>query len=133
MICRNIRKRQYNFKTYFYCTIKRKEITFDDCTTCKKFEVRTYAPINKVSKKREFVKPETYNAVIERDNHTCRLSDQGNCQGKLELHHIVYRSEDITRINDITNCIMLCTKHHKLVHSNKRKYKQILEELINNG
>lgn len=133
MICKNIRKRQYNLKPYFWCSKLRKEIEFKDCNYCKHYEVRTYKPIPKVSTKREFVKPDTYRQVAERDKYMCRLSHDGKCEGRLELHHIVYRSEDKSLINEPRNCIMLCTYHHKLVHRNKHKYQELLKEIIERG
>ena len=88
-------------------------------------------PIKKVSKNRITVKKEIYQQVYERDKGICRLQN-GTCEGGLELHHIVYRSEDKKLINEPTNCIMLCTKHHKEVHSNKHKWQSILKEMIKN-
>lgn len=78
------------------------------------------------------VKKETYEEVIERDNYTCRLQDS-TCEGWLELHHIVYRSEDKSKINDVNNCIMLCTKHHREVHSNKHYWQPKLKQMIGDG
>lgn len=81
------------------------------------------------TKKRITVSKEVYNAVIQRDNYCCRLIDNSPCNGWLELHHIRYRSERKDLINDIDNCIMLCVKHHKLVHSNKKKWQPVLLEM----
>lgn len=89
--------------------------------------LKAKTPIKKVSKNKEIVSKKTYNTVFERDKGKCRLCEKIN---NLALHHIVYRSQDKSRINDVTNCIMLCTECHLLVHSNKKKYKPILEELI---
>lgn len=74
-------------------------------------------------KKRETVSKETYETVLIRDNYSCRLCGSTYW---LALHHIVYRSEDKTKINDVDNCIMLCKTCHDLVHSDKRKYQPIL-------
>jgi 5-methylcytosine-specific restriction endonuclease McrA len=79
-------------------------------------------PIKKTSKKREVVRDKTYYAVLNRDK-VCQICGTSR---QLELHHIVYRSEDKKRINDIGNCIFLCSNCHKLAHSNKKKYKPIL-------
>lgn len=84
--------------------------------------------IKKVSKKRVFVKKEIYDIVYKRDKQ-CRLKDK-SCQGGLELHHIIYRSENKNLINEPTNCIMLCTKHHKEVHSNKHYWQPRLKKII---
>ena len=108
-----------------------KTITYiDDCKKCLKFEPHANKPIKKVSKKRITVTEETYNKVMQRDKGKCRLLDC-TCYGKLELHHIRYRSEAKNLINEPTNCIMLCTTHHKLVHSNKHYWQPILKEMIN--
>ena len=88
--------------------------------------------INKVNKNRIFVKKEIYEQVYKRDKGKCRLKDI-TCEGGLELHHIVYRSEDKSLINEPTNCIMLCIKHHRLVHSNKHLWQPILKEMIKCG
>lgn len=75
------------------------------------------------------VKKEVYQEVLERDNYTCRLRDK-TCEGWLELHHIVYRSEDKTKINDSDNCMMLCVKHHREVHSNKHYWQPRLIRMM---
>lgn len=83
----------------------------------------------KKKNKRITVSKETYEAVIQRDTYCCRLIGTSPCEGWLELHHILYRSQRKDLINDIDNCIMLCTKHHKLVHSNKKCWQPILLEM----
>ena len=85
-------------------------------------------PIKKVSDKRIFVKKEIYDEVFNRDKGRCRLADE-TCNGKLEEHHIVYKSENKNLINEPSNLICLCTKHHKEVHSNKHKWQPILKEM----
>ena len=117
--CKYITIRTKNYEKYFYCRLYKKAINYtDDCSKCLKIEFRKNKSINKVSKKRITVSKETYNKVIERDHHCCRLSDK-NCDGWLELHHVKYRSEAKELINEPSNCIMLCTYHHKKVHQNK--------------
>ena len=99
------------------------------CQNCSDFILKRNKPIKKVSDKRIFVKKEIYDEVYKRDKYKCRLMNK-ECEGGLELHHIVYRSENKNLINEPTNCIMLCTRHHKLVHSNKHKWQPILKEMI---
>lgn len=71
------------------------------------------------------VKKEVYNKVLERDKY-CRLC--GNPY--VQLHHIVYRSEDKSKINDVENCIMLCINCHNKVHSNKHYWQPILKKIV---
>lgn len=85
--------------------------------------------IGQKSNKKESVTDEVYNAVYNRDKGQCRLKDT-TCNGVLELHHIVYRSENKALINEPTNCIMLCNCHHRLVHSNKHLWQPILKKIV---
>lgn len=112
------------------CKISKSITYIDNCKKCLKFEPRANKPIKKVSNKRITVTEETYNKVMQRDKYKCRLLDC-TCNGGLELHHIRYRSEAKDLINEPTNCIMLCNRHHRLVHSNKHYWQPILKEMIN--
>lgn len=104
-------------------------ISLLECKKCSKAILVKNKPIKKVGKKRIFVKKEIYEQVFSRDNGQCRLKD-GTCNGGLELHHIIYRSEDKNLINEPTNCIILCNAHHRLVHSNKHLWQNILKNII---
>ena len=131
MYCKNLLKRQKQNKIVFYCKKDKRYISiWEDCKKCPERNLVRNKPIKKVSKNRITVKKEIYQQVYERDKGICRLQN-GTCEGGLELHHIVYRSENKKLINEPTNCIMLCTKHHQEVHSNKHKWQTILKEMIN--
>lgn len=133
--CINLKIRQKKQKKYLFCYKLKKETTFNICNNCNDFMIVRNKPIKKVSNKRITVTEETYNKVMQRDKYKCRLAHVTyngiSCNGGLELHHIRYRSEAKDLINEPTNCIMLCTAHHKLVHSNKHKWQPILKSLIN--
>ena len=127
MYCKYLTK---TFKNDFKCKkYKRYVNIFLDCKNCLERKLVTNKGINKVSKKRITVKKEIYEEVFKRDKGCCRLADI-TCNGGLELHHIVYRSEDKKLINEPKNCIMLCNTHHRLVHSNKKLWQPILKEII---
>lgn len=126
MYCSNLRKRQKHYKMVFYCfKDKRYIISLEECKNCSDFNMKLMSPIRKVSKKKEKVTEDTYKKVFERDKGKCRLKDC-SCNGGLELHHIIYRSENKNLINEPSNCIMLCNAHHRLVHSNKHLWQPIL-------
>ena len=130
MYCKNLLKRQRQFKIVFYCKNYKRYIDYKvDCKNCSDFNLVRNKAINKVSKKRIVVSEETYNKVMQRDK-CCKL-----CGTTLNLveHHIVYKSEDRKLINEPTNLIVLCTKCHALVHSNKHYWQPILKEMIKNG
>ena len=131
--CKYITIRTKNYEKYFYCRLNKKTINYTtECTKCIKNEPRKNKGINKVNKKKIIVTQDTYNKVMQRDKYKCRLLDC-TCNGGLELHHIRYRSEAKDLINEPTNCIMLCNRHHRLVHSNKHYWQPILKEIIKNG
>ena len=126
MYCKNLSK---SLNGNLRCKLSKTITYIDDCKKCLKFEPRVNKPIKKVSNKRITVTEETYNKVMQRDNYKCRLCGTSL---NLHLHHIVYRSEDKSLINEPSNCIMLCIKHHKEVHSNKHYWQPILKEMIKN-
>lgn len=125
--CENLRLRKKNYKRIFYCKYKRDEIILDECKSCLNFILKRNKGIKKVSRKRISVQKEIYEKVLARDKG-CQICNE-SCEGGLELHHIYYRSERKDLINDEYNCVMLCSKHHKEVHSNKHYWQPILLEL----
>lgn len=125
--CTYFKRRTKKGIFYGYCTLRRSIVPLNasECYACENKEYKKYKPIKKVSKKRVCVSKDTYNVVLERDRGCCRLCGNKNIQ----LHHIVYRSESKALINVPNNCIMLCEKCHRLVHSNKKKYQPLLLEI----
>jgi 5-methylcytosine-specific restriction endonuclease McrA len=125
--CKYLTIRSKNYEKYFYCRLNKKIINYTiECIKCVKNEPRKNKGINKVSKKKITVTQDTYNKVMQRDNCRCRLCGTSL---NLQLHHIIYRSEDKSKINDVNNCIMLCNVHHRLVHSNKHYWQSKLLEM----
>lgn len=108
------------------CKLNKTSIYITECKKCLNFEPKANKGTNKVSNKRIFVTKETYNKVYERDKGRCRLCGSN----QIQLHHIVYRSENKKLINEPSNCIMLCAKCHELVHSNKRYWQPKLKEIV---
>lgn len=58
--------------------------------------------------------------VKNRDKHVCRWCGKKGVQ----VHHVNYRSEGGPDVPE--NLILLCNKHHDMVHSSKVVYKPIL-------
>ena len=132
MYCKDLLKRQRQTKIALYCRKYKKYISLlSECKTCSDFEIKRNKPIKKVSNKRITVTQDTYNKVMQRDNGRCVMLNY-ECKGKIELHHVRYRSERKDLINEPNNCVCLCTFHHKLVHSNKKKYQPILLKILEN-
>jgi len=127
--CQFLRVRTHKGIRYQYCIKLRKKghINENMCHMCEYKEYKKVKLIKKVSKKRIFVEKETYRNVYVRDGGRCRLCGSYK---NLHLHHIIYRSESKLLINDVKNCIMLCSECHRLVHSNKNKYQPLLKNIV---
>ena len=122
--CKNLSKK---LNGTLQCKITKSNISYQTCNkNCSNFILVKNKGIKKVGSKRIFVSKETYQKVFERDKGKCRLCGNTN----IELHHIKYRSERKDLINEPSNCIMLCTEHHRLVHSNKHYWQPKLIEMI---
>lgn len=68
---------------------------------------------------------EVYKKTLELFNGVCAIC--GNNQ--IAMHHIRYGA--CGRKTYMGNVIPLCEYHHRLVHTNKKKYQPMLIELIN--
>lgn len=69
---------------------------------------------------------EVYQKTIEIYNGRCAICGSTN----IHLHHIRYGGLYGGRKTYIGNVIPLCEKHHRLVHTNKKKYMPILINMI---
>lgn len=130
--CVHLKLRSKKGIKYFYCVRKRAVVEQKECWSCldretkKPSKIAVKTRLKAFGKKRVTVSRKTYDEVYKRDNGICRMCGKSN----IELHHIKYRSEAKHLIDEPSNCIMLCADHHKLVHSNKKKYQPILLEII---
>ena len=61
--------------------------------------------------------------VLSRDNYTCQHCKGKSKDSKLEVHHIVYRSNNGS--DDESNLIVLCKSCHDKVHNGKIELKKI--------
>ena len=134
--CTNLRVRTKKGVKYLFCVRKRAEVERKECEGClykeykKTSKIAQKTRIKAVSKKRVFVSKKTYNQVYEECNGRCVFC---HSTYNLHYHHIYYRSERKDLIDEPSNGIMLCEEHHRLVHSNKRKYQPILLDIKKEG
>lgn len=62
--------------------------------------------------------------VLDRDNYTCQICKGKHKDSKLEVHHIIFRSQDGS--DDENNLITLCKTCHDELHKKARKGEKIL-------
>lgn len=70
------------------------------------------------------VPPDVRARVAERDRHRCRYCGQP----ATHQHHIEYRSQGGS--NEEHNLIVLCPRHHEIIHGDKRRWQPILRAYI---
>ena len=93
----------------FYCS--------DGCKkACPTYNQKRWPKGFKLATSRE-VQPELRKLVLARDNYKCQICDTGINESELHCHHIEAVSQNPIESADIDNCIILCKKHHKQVHT----------------
>lgn len=93
----------------FYCSAGCKQ-------ACPTFKQIKYPKGIKPATSRE-VQPELRKLVLVRDNYRCQICDADINTAELHCHHIEAVSQNPVESLDIDNCIILCKKHHKQVHT----------------
>lgn len=66
----------------------------------------------------------THEYVLYRDNHTCQICKGKHKDSKLEVHHIVFRSQNGS--DDESNLITLCKTCHDKLHKDFKEGKKML-------
>ncbi len=129
--CLYHRHRRKKGELYQYCVrYDSKGLTSNEkCYMCPFKEYKKTKPIKKVSKNKIKVSHETYIKVFERDGGVCQFCGTNQ---DIHAHHILYRSQRKDLIDEPINLILLCEEHHRLVHSNKKKYQPMLLEMMKN-
>lgn len=69
--------------------------------------------------------------VLKRDNHTCVLCKSKKKGDKLEVHHVVHRSDG--GADHYNNLVTLHDKCHKKVHNNKKTEQKLLDIIKKKG
>lgn len=93
----------------FYCSENCKK-------ACPTYRKQKYPKGFKPATSRE-VQPELRKLVLARDNYKCQICEAGLDDVELHCHHITGVEQNPIESADIDNCITLCKKHHKQVHT----------------
>lgn len=123
----NLRVRSKNYKKYYYCIIKKKEINLNDCFKCYNKEYKDYKPIKKVSSKRVKLERERY-SIITSDFSKCFVC--GSNRGHIDINEVF---EGSNRNNSMKYgmCVPLCRKCHMRFHNDiefNLKFKRLFQE-----
>ena len=76
---------------------------------------------------RRIVDPKFYDAVRARDGVCLWGMKAQDCEGRLEVHHIIPRGRGGDDV--LSNGITLCQKHHQMAHKHQITIEQLQETL----
>ena len=120
MNCLNFKVRTHNYNKYFYCKLKKRKISTQECICCKYKEFKMVKPMKRTPLKRTSSKKSRLakatdipkhvkNAVFLRDEGKCVVC--GNYINVMPNAHYIPRSEGGLGIEE--NVVTLCTEFTK--------------------
>jgi 5-methylcytosine-specific restriction endonuclease McrA len=86
---------------------------------------RPKAPTVRKARPKNEPSSETKSLVRSLDGNRCRFCGTNQ---RLHVHHIIYRSQGGT--HEVENLITLCQEHHDTVHSNKKLFQPMCQEIV---
>ena len=127
MNCTYLRKRQKNYKSYWYCKKGKEQITLEKCKECSMIEYKPIKEIKKRSKKQARNEKNRF-SIVQSDMKTCYFCGE-EAESIHELIGGIYRQTSIKW----WLCVGACLKCHRLVEDNekiKQKYQVIGQEIF---
>ena len=111
MNCKHLKIRSKKYKKYFYCSMLKQEISFNDCINCGYKEYKEYKPIKK----------RTYSlAKAEKGRFsilTTNLDKCIICPKKSVNKHEIYHGRGKRLLSIKYGCVIpLCYQHHTEIH-----------------
>ena len=85
----------------------------------KKTPLKRGKPLNKIGtrgKKNKAEDAKTKKAIIALRGEVCEMAGNGECGGPLDLSHTLAKSSHPELRHDLSNCKILCRRHHDLHH-----------------
>lgn len=127
MRCKHFRKRSYRKSIFLYCNKQNKEITFDNCKNCLKFERREYKELNKSNKPMKKKSKKLAKLERERDKDKTKM---GYCQccykwsSRLDPHEVYGGSNRLRSIKQgfVKDICRLC-------HDDEEKILELRKEV----
>ncbi len=111
MNCKNRKIRSKKYKKYMYCSVLKKEISYNDCINCSYKEYKKYKPIKK----------RTYSlAKAEKERFSILTTNLDKCiicgKKRDNLHEIFYGTGK-RQLSIKYGCVIpLCYQHHLEIH-----------------
>lgn len=111
MNCKNRKIRTKKYKKYMYCSVLKKEISYNDCSNCGYKEYKKYKPIKK----------RTYSlAKAEKERFSILTTNLDKCiicgKKRDNLHEIFYGTGK-RQLSIKYGCVIpLCYQHHLEIH-----------------
>lgn len=114
MNCKNRKIRSKKYKKYMYCSVLKKEISYNDCINCSYKEYKKYKPIKKRTYSLAKAEKERFSIL------TTNLNECIICHKKRHDLHEVYGGTGRRKLSMKYGCVMpLCRDCHKMWPNNK--------------
>lgn len=129
MKCKYFKIRRRKGKIYYYCTLKRREISFSCYQKCDKKEYKNYKPIKKRTYKLAKNEKERF-SIIYKDLSKCCVLGCTTPFYQVELNEVFEGSYRNRSIKNGAVCPM-CKIHHDLFHNDilyNLKYKILFQQ-----
>ena len=114
MNCKNLKRKQKQYKYFLYCNKLKKEISFNDCTGCEYKEYKEYKPIKKRSYSLAKKEKQRY-SIIVKDLDKCVI-----CDKKRDNLHELFFGKNRQKSITYGLVIPLCYSHHVLMHKDSK-------------
>ena len=113
MKCKHLKIRSKKYKKYYYCSMLKQEISFNDCINCGYKEYKEYKPIKKRTYSLAKAEKERF-SIITNNLDKCVI-----CGKKRANLHEVYYGTGKRQLSIKYGCVIpLCYIHHIMVHNN---------------
>lgn len=111
MKCKHLKIRSKKYKKYYYCSILKQEISFDDCINCGYKEYKEYKPIKKRTYSLAKAEKERF-SIITNNLDKCVV-----CGKKRDNLHEVFYGTGKRQLSIKYGCVIpLCYQCHIKIH-----------------
>ena len=111
MNCKHLKIRSKKYKKYYYCSMLKQEINYNDCINCGYKEYKEYKPIKKRSYSLAKAEKERFSIVV------ANLDNCVICGKKRANLHEVFYGTGKRQLSIKYGCVIpLCYQHHIDIH-----------------
>lgn len=112
MNCKHRKIRSKNYRKYMYCSVLKKEISYNDCSNCEYKEYKEHKPIKKRSYSLSKAEKERF-SILTTNLDKCII-----CGKKRDNLHEIFYGTGKRQLSIKYGCVIpLCYQHHLEIHN----------------